>query len=141
MQVTDRGLRYLTSLPIKKLLLNGTAVTDTGLAQLKKLTSLHTLILEDTAVRGTGLHHLAALPITQLNLRATEIDDAGLAGLSNWLALSALDLSETAITDAGLMQLANLPHLKRIFAHKTKITAKGSMKLKKSGPDGLVILQ
>ena len=63
-RVTDTGLAYLGSMmSLQKLYLLGTKVTDTGLKELKELKGLRELNLGDTKVTDAGVKELqAALP-------------------------------------------------------------------------------
>src|SRR5207247_10412717 len=88
-RVGDAGLAHLKSTTrLVQLTLNGTRVTDDGLALLRELPcrrSLQTL-------------HLASLPIT----------DEGLSHLRDFERLEILNLSDTRVTDDGLRHVARL---------------------------------
>jgi internalin A len=99
---------------------DGVPITDEGLAYLRGLKRLRTLLISQTKVTGAGLESLAGLhELLLLDLEGLPIVDADLARLrvllrSRWAVSPAradflvLDLSRTRITDAGLLQLVGL---------------------------------
>ena len=71
------------------LYLNGTEVTDRGLANLKRLDSLTLLHLADTQITDAGLEHLAALTnLRILHLSGTPVTDDGIEKLKRALPAS-----------------------------------------------------
>jgi hypothetical protein len=91
--------------------LNGTRITNDGLAQLRGLERLAVLRFAGTKISDAGLRHLVALP-----------------------ALTALDLSDTEITDEGLSILGDVRGLQGLLIEDTRITANGIANLRKKLP-------
>lgn len=122
--ITDAGLKHLANL--KKLThlnlcwpdtKNGGSITDKGLDEIAKLTSLETL-----------------------DLRATQVTDAGLGKLRSLPKLKTLELGNTPITDQGLVALQSIKSLKRVNLLNCKgVTAQGISDLKKALPDCQVV--
>ena len=98
----------------------GVPITNTGLAYLRGLKRLKTVMISQTKVTGAGLESLAGKPgLLLLDLAGLPIVDADLARLSVLLRsrrpvspgevdFLSLNLSQTQITDAGLLHLAGL---------------------------------
>ncbi|MGA2255623.1 MAG: hypothetical protein ABSG53_13335, partial [Thermoguttaceae bacterium] len=77
-------------------LCNNIKVTDEGLAHLKVLTNLQTLILRGTKVTDTGLAYIEGLTTLQsLNLGYTKVTDTGVAHLKGLINLQVLVLGDT----------------------------------------------
>jgi hypothetical protein len=123
--VDDAGLERLRVFTqLRTLNLDGTKVSDEGLAHLKGL-PLQALHLNGTKVSDEGLADLDGLPLQVLNLNDTQITDAGLAHLSDSRDLSSLYLANTLITDEGLAHLKNLTRLSILDLRGTKILDPG----------------
>lgn len=133
LQITDTGLanlKAMTSLQnfnINKLL----KVTDAGLEHLRGLTSLTTLKLSETKITDAGLEHLKGLTnLKNLYLGGTKITDAGIEHLKGTLSLGHLDLNATSITDAGLEHLKEMFSLRSLYLLETQVTGAGLAHLK-----------
>jgi uncharacterized protein (TIGR03067 family) len=89
--------------------LDGSKVTDAGLASLEEIDNIEHINLERTAVTDAGLEHLRQMTkLRLLNVSVTKVTEAGIAGLRKSLPrlrvrlLSRAQLdSEQAITKAG----------------------------------------
>ncbi len=103
-------LSALPPLPILRVLsLEGTPMSDAGLARAAGLSGLSLLDLTDSRVGDAGLAYLAGLgDLEWLCLAGTRITDAGLAHLVGLRSLDSLYLGRTAITDAGLAHVARI---------------------------------
>jgi hypothetical protein len=123
-EITDSGLRHLTGLkkltylnlcfPDKK---HGGNISDQGMDEIAKITSLQIL-----------------------DLRATQITDTGLAKLKALSNLKELLLNNTAITDQGLVHLAEIKSLTLVNVFNCKgVTPKGMAALQKALPDCQVV--
>ncbi len=89
--VRDKDLELLERLPIKRLNLYRTAITDRGLVYLSKLPNLE-----------------------ELDLGHTGITDEGIKLLQQFPSLNTIRLTKTAITDTGVTELSRCPNLKWI---------------------------
>ena len=100
--VTDAGLAEVAKFPnlVKLNLVACTLITDNGLAAIKDLQKLEILVLERCAISDAGLVHLRKL--------------------SN---LKVLNLNQTAVTDAGFLKLAptSLAHLEELYLTSVKV--------------------
>ncbi len=104
--VSDEGLPYLTGLPLTKLNLGGTAVSDAGAEHLKQIAGLEILDLDRTKITDQGLVHLAGLAgLGTLKLRRTKVTDEGLAHLTALEQLKSLDVQDTEVSNAGVQAL------------------------------------
>ncbi len=154
----DDALVHLRDLPgITELYLDNPRVTDAGLANVRELVQLKTLVLsgfhDTTLPRGfdfrvlatiggnprlvaaritnAGLENLAALTeLRELRLSGTNISSAGLRHLGGLTKLETLWLNSTAITDAGLAHLANCKQLKWLDLADTAVTDAGLVELR-----------
>ncbi len=116
--------------------LNNTQVTDAGLAQLQRLTGLHSLNLSDTEVTDAGMAHLQGLSgLEGLSLINTKVTDVGLAHLQGLTGLQVLRLDKTQITDAGLAHLQKLTRLQGLTLTNTQITDAGLAQLRRALPN------
>lgn len=109
---------------------------DEMLAPVAKLTGVYELRLDGTPLTNAGLAHIESLKsVTHLHLEKTKIDDGGLAHLKGLENLEYLNLYGTAVTDVGLDHLAGLKNLKKLFVWRTQVTDAGAAKLKGSIPE------
>ena len=140
-EISDAGLAHLKGLPkLQSLLLNDTGIGDAGLAHLSELTELVVLHLNGTKVTDAGLAHLEGLSkIQNLFLSGTKIGDAGLVHLKKLKNLHFLNLSQTQVTDAGLVHLKSLKGLSYLGLFGTGVTAEGVADLRSAIP-GLTVI-
>jgi len=115
-KASDETMGHLGCLRhLKTLYLDGTQITDTGLACIRSSTELEDLILD-----------------------RTQITDAGVAQLQGLRALEKLSLSETRITDAGLAHLKSLARLKLVHLARTQVSDAGVADLRQHLPNASV---
>lgn len=100
---------------------------DFGDAQVAKLgplaANIRRLDLSGTALSDTGLAQIATFAnLQRLAVPRTQITDAGLVHLQKLTELETVNLYGTAITDAGLETFKRLPKLKRLYLWQTKVT-------------------
>lgn len=95
--------------------LQGSAITDAGLATVAKCRNL-----------------------VRLHLNRTTVSDAGLAALKGLAGLEYLNLVGTSVGDAGMTHLAGLAKLQRLYVWQTKVTDGGVAKLRSTNA-GIVI--
>ena len=135
---TDAGLVRPDALShLRILILDGTQVTDAGLACLKGLTQLQELDVYQFAVSEEGFARLPAFATqTQVTLDLPQfqspprppdfkITDAGLAHIKGLTRLQRLWLVNAPVTDAGLAHLKGLAQLRELEINGTKITDAG----------------
>lgn len=128
-KVTDKGLEYITELPLVELDLSGTVVTDSCLSDVAKIPTLSKVDLASTRVTDSGLSTLRSLPkLVSIDLSNTTVTDEGIQTLLSFKALERLSLSGTRITDSGLASISKLPILNTLFLENTNITGPGIRK-------------
>lgn len=114
----DSDLARLTGLPhLEWLSLENTDVTDAGLEQVGKITSLKYLFLNNNrSLTDAGLAHLKGLSnLETLSLDDTQITDDGLHHLNSLDCLSCLSIFRTNVTRAGIADLMRQrPHLHEV---------------------------
>ena len=135
--VTDAGMESVAKIPdLEVLSLSGTRVGDRGLGHLKQAQTLRHLTLDAMPITDAGLAHLTELPRLQaLSLWKGFITDAGCRHLGQMSGLILLSLDETQVTDAGLRELYKLKNLRRISLWNTQVTDRGVANLQKALPD------
>jgi hypothetical protein len=133
---TDTALRPVARLAqLEELSVNGSSMSDSGLAQLRSMTSLSRLDLDYTRFTDSGLENLKGLTgLTVLSLNATRVTDAGLARLKDLPNLAELNISGTHVTDTGLAHLKGLRNLAVLNVVNTKITDAGIIELCQARP-------
>jgi hypothetical protein len=135
---------------ITSLDLSATGVTDAGLKQVAKLSSLATLELQGTKVTDRGLKELAGLKnLTTLGLSESQLSDTTLRalreiGLLHVLSeasapkgerpksaddVGSLALCRTPVTDAGLKELVELKNLTWLDLRESRVTDVGLKEL------------
>jgi serine/threonine protein kinase len=115
--VAVENLRDVPPIP-KSLILDGTGITNGGLAKLAGIPGLNTireLGFADLPLTDEALNHVKQFPLLRsLHCDATEISDAGLAHLKD-MSLATLDLSYCSNIDGSglihLKQMTSLTHL------------------------------
>lgn len=92
----------LAVFPGLRLFLDGTAITDQGLANLRDIPGLHKLSLCATQVTDRGLKELAALPhLEELSLKYCAVTDRGLDALKGLPGLRSVNVQQTRVTSHG----------------------------------------
>lgn len=109
--VTDVGAAHLAKLKSLRIITDNLDVTDRGVALLATLPHLERLSLKDR-VTDASLEHLAQVKsLKWLHLQGCPITDKGLAALASLSNLEFLQISRTHVTGDGLSQLVGLPNL------------------------------
>jgi len=119
----------------------GLPLSDVGLAYLKDVTTLKSLIVTGNPLRmvritDSGLaqlHRLRALET--LGLNCVQITDAGLVYLKQFPKLRSLELRGLPITDVGLEHLKEIETLRLIVVDSPRITPAGVAALQRSLPE------
>jgi hypothetical protein len=120
-----RDLKSLESLSISQAML-----TDPSLLNLRPLTMLKTLSLDDVPVTGSSFRLLKGLRIASLSLDGTRIDDANLKHVGAFVNLDTLSLDYTKISNAGLGHLNSLKKLKELSLKWTAVSDAGMDQIK-----------
>ena len=104
--VTDKSLVHLTTLTYLDL-----SRTQCDGAELDQLTSVASLILDETSVDDSAIAKLLASNsgLTRLSLRKTRVTDATLTTLAQYAPLMELELGDGEITADGLVAAAFAP--------------------------------
>jgi hypothetical protein len=131
-RITDAGLAQVLFLDPRSLSVANTRVTDTGFIDLHELRSLNALNLSGTSISRAGLEGIARATSSwrfeELSLSRTSIDDDAMAVIAKMSDLRVLDLSDTKITDVGLARLAAMPSewtINGLFLDRTRIGDEG----------------
>jgi hypothetical protein len=130
----DADVARMSRLPgaayIGAVYLGNTRVTDSCMPHLARFRNLRALWLNRTAVTGSGLGQLRRLQLDELYLGRTAIRDRDLARLRQLAALESLELRSTRVTDAGLTHLRALPRLRSVDLRDTAVTDRGVVRLR-----------
>lgn len=134
-KMSDDQIHYIAHLPqVATLLLTNTPVTDAGVKQLGT-SNVKNLYLNGTNVTDQGLEDVAKMSSIQvLNLSKTKVTDKGLKPLLSLNNLVWLLLSDTDITDSGLDALAGMKSLHHLTVGNTKVTPEGIKRMKDANP-------
>lgn len=96
--ITDDMIGYLEGLPLVRLSLGDSNLTDVGL-ELLRGRPLKCLEIPGTQVTDTGLEHLYGMPLASLDLGRTQITGSGLVELAEHIPLCHLDVEEVENLD------------------------------------------
>ncbi len=120
-QAGDMTLEILSGLPkLKALKHRSTVVSDYGMEQLSKSTSIENMLIQDFAITNASGKHLAKLKaLSQLEIfRCQGFGSQGVLDLKG-LNLQRLTLRDLpTIDDSALSLLKDLPKLKKLFLHE-----------------------
>jgi Leucine-rich repeat (LRR) protein len=135
-RLTDAGLAEVARLSsLKALYIYDHNLTNAGLAHLARLELLEELdLIGKGRLNDAGLVHLAKLPcLRYLLLQGKNFTDDGMAQIKNCSSLRILHLGHlTQLTDAAVLQLSQMPELERLSFHwNENITNASMMYLKK----------
>jgi hypothetical protein len=164
-KLTNRGLDELCGIKSLRILhiWKATRITDSGLAELQRLTNLEELVIECPNLTDEGIRHLSKLPnlrrlsiisdrvtdaeirhlaalgnLWELHLTSSRIEGAGLANLERMKNLSALGI-RAPITDAMLGHLHEQPNLQVIYLDSDYITDQGLLQLEAALPNCVIV--
>lgn len=126
-KITDEGLAGLKNYPLVAMLnLDSPTITDQGVLRLSEIPTLSFLRLNATRITDKGLSYLTKLPdLAYLELKTTQITDEGLKHLARLPKLQTLYLDDTSITGSGLKHLAALTQLRWLSLSNTRLDDKG----------------
>jgi hypothetical protein len=125
-RLTDASLKVLARMPrLEFLEICSAPITDAGLAHLREMRQLRSLLLGEaqpfssgdnqTAVTGEGFAHLAGLPsLTDLEIHSTALTGEGLKHIGSLKHLERLKLQGGAFSDDDLRSLSMLTNLQSL---------------------------
>jgi hypothetical protein len=120
--IHDGHLKWLTNLDVRTLLLQGCAVTDRGLATLRRLPNLVSLFVSNAAVSDEGMSHIGQLrQLKELTLADTNVTDDGLIALQKSANLQNLQLQGAGFSNRALKFIASVRSLKNLTFVGTSI--------------------
>jgi len=124
---------------LRVLHLEGSDVSEDGLAALDAFTELDELTIGDTRVHA-GIADLSAWPrLRTLSLVGLDLTDKAVPQLAARPSLVVLDLSATEVRDPS--PLAALPHLRTLGVAQTKLSAAGAAAVKRLAARGVEIVR
>ncbi len=138
--ISASGLKLLENLNLLERLSAPRRLTNAGLAEVARLSSLKALYINDHSLTNIGLAHLARLELLEeLDLVGKgRLNDAGLVHLAKMPRLQYLLLQGKKFTDAGTIHLKNIPSLKILNLGRLPVTNIGLVHLSKcSGLENL----
>jgi hypothetical protein len=123
------NIKHLTGL--RRLELDDTDIGDDGLTYLVGLKNLEYLSLSRTLVKGVALKKLAQMPrLQRLQLDTNALNRDACKQLAAFAQLRWLSLSRSGITDADLKDLSKMPHAESIIlTNNNAITDSGVRQL------------
>jgi Leucine-rich repeat (LRR) protein len=137
-RIGNAGLANLAGLKhVEALNISGYAISDTGLEHVRGLTSLTSLFLERTSIKGPGLAVLASLNrLRTLSLSGCEITDDEPHALSPLSQIETLMLERTSVSADGLIAaFSGRPNgLRNLSLLETKVRAVEIAALRKAFP-------
>lgn len=146
--LTDADFAALGHLPhlIRLMIIADLDITAEGVKNLRRLTRLERLTLDNTSGRVKGgitddtLGFIGSLPrLTSLDLEGHPITDAGIARVRWPAGLVHLDLSGTKVTDTGLATLKQLTSLKQLVVMDCRVTSAGIADFQRALPQCTVV--
>jgi len=121
--IDDEGLRLIMHLPLRRLWLQETKITDASAQTISKIHSLNFLQLNATTLSDSFLEQLEPLPqLENLGLRGTRVTSVGMKHLSRHPKLKLLDVYSTEVDDSGVAHLVDCQSLTDVGLSITKIT-------------------
>lgn len=132
--VTDEDLQPLRGLELVDLDLTGTRITGASASLLASF-PLETLRLASTGVDDAAVEEIRDLSLKRLDLSATRITDAAASAIGSMRSLEFLDLSRTSIGDETLEQIARLPDLEWVGLSETRSSREAIARLQARRPN------
>ncbi|MBW2058218.1 MAG: hypothetical protein JRJ26_12055 [Deltaproteobacteria bacterium] len=124
------GLVRLTTLNIPN-----SRITDAGMAFLKNLREMKSLVLTAANITDSGIEYLAGLSRLEiLNLSNTRLTDAGMVHIAGLTNLRKLFLNRTGISDNSVPHILKLRNLERLDITGTRITHSGRRQIRNGIP-------
>jgi hypothetical protein len=124
---------------LRVLHLEGSDVSEDGLAALRAFTELDELTIGDTRMHG-GIADLSAWPrLRTLSLVGLDLTDKALPSIAARRSLVTLDLSATEVRDPS--PLAALPHLRTLGVAQTRLSPAGAAAAKRLEARGVEVVR
>ncbi|MFN8551357.1 MAG: protein kinase [Candidatus Obscuribacterales bacterium] len=107
------GLAYLIRIPLVKLEMQRSSITERGLLEISKMKTLKALVLDGISVPQSAWQHLQNLPqLKELSIRDVDLNDEGLRNICKISNLRRLQIDgNSGITKDGYAQLLKLKNL------------------------------
>jgi hypothetical protein len=134
-EVTDDDMEMFCHLPLETLDLTHTLITDQGLKNIAKITTLKALYLQS----GIDLGRLRFTEIPEHRLQGPRITDAGISALADLPALKVLDLDGASVFNDSVEPLSRIKSLRRLYLARTWVHPSGIAALKKVNPQLQII--
>lgn len=123
--ITAKGFAYMARMPkLKVVIMNEAHLRDDGLQELAKAKKLDKLQIDGTGVTDVGIASLAGTNISDLTLDRTSLSDEGLKSIAQMKKLNRLLISNTDVTNAGLKAIRHLP-LRILHIESSGVTDEG----------------
>ncbi len=120
--VIGPGLANLIHLPLKRLSMQGSAMTDRGLEEIKHMENLEYLNLANTGITDRGLVQIIGLnKLRELDLSGDQVGALTAYITSKWPNLQVLALNKTLVTDPVVIYLGQNKSLKSLSIVDCKI--------------------
>lgn len=124
-RISSRGVQEIASLKhLKVFEASNTAIDLEGVAALRNL-PIEKLNLNRTEISDEALRHIAQMPIESLDLGSTAIDGSGFQYLSNCQHLYDLVFDHTSVGDESMSYLRDLASLEIIDCAYTEVSGDG----------------
>jgi hypothetical protein len=108
----------------------GLAISDAGIANLRRATQLVRLMSPWPRMDDEGLRQVCGLVrLQEVDISGSEVTDDGLRHLARLLDLRRLNLANTKVTDAGLAHLKRMTALRNLCLKGTKVSGRAVMEL------------
>ncbi|MBS0207882.1 MAG: protein kinase [Planctomycetes bacterium] len=123
--ITDQGLAvFATHAGLQHLNLSGiNRLTDAALVHMQNMVSLEVLVLNGSQITDRGIPNLQRLTkLRQLGLVGTQVTGSSLAALAGCKQLEVLQVGNSPFDNAGMAQLAKFTSLKSLDVTQTQIT-------------------
>ncbi|QVL31325.1 hypothetical protein KIH39_21130 [Telmatocola sphagniphila] len=130
----NAGLQSLQGVPLEKITLNTTDITDSGVAFLSQIPTLRTITLIDNRVEGKAIEGLSKMPeLKSLAFIACPLDAAAFKAIAGCVKLESLAFGNIALGTSDLSWLGSLKDLESLSFFDTDMTAK-SLQTLAAGP-------
>ena len=135
-RISDSGLANLAKMStLQQVDLYSPGISDSSLAQLAKIEGLKALTVESPQLTDVGLEYSTKLKkLEDLRIMTDKVTGDGLAQITTLPNLKCLQLGSKQLADAGLVHLHRATKLNRIILFKGKVTKGGVERLCEARP-------